>query len=63
MYRENQTNFYQAPKITPYPGPRSVIILDNCAIHHDEDIRRILVDECGMSLLTPPSRLSNHSRG
>ncbi|KAH7903725.1 hypothetical protein BJ138DRAFT_983433, partial [Hygrophoropsis aurantiaca] len=36
-----------APKLTPYPGPRSVVILDNCAIHHDEEVRRIVVDECG----------------
>ncbi|KIY68550.1 hypothetical protein CYLTODRAFT_314761, partial [Cylindrobasidium torrendii FP15055 ss-10] len=35
------------PHLTPYPGPRSVVVLDNCAIHHDADIRRIIVDECG----------------
>ncbi|KAJ6596533.1 hypothetical protein B0H10DRAFT_1763958, partial [Mycena sp. CBHHK59/15] len=35
-----------APKLTPYPGPRSVVVLDNCAIHHDEEVRRI-VEECG----------------
>src|SRR5579872_5286342 len=22
--------------------------MDNCSIHHDEEIRRIIVDECGM---------------
>jgi transposase len=38
----------QAPQLTPYPGPRSVVVLDNCAIHHDEEIRRIIVEECGM---------------
>ena len=26
----------KAPILTPWPGPRSVVILDNCAIHHDE---------------------------
>ncbi|TDL16346.1 hypothetical protein BD410DRAFT_707703, partial [Rickenella mellea] len=36
-----------APRMTPYPGPRSVVVLDNCAIHHDEEVRRIVVDECG----------------
>ena len=24
------------PHTTPYPGPRSVLIMDNCKIHHDE---------------------------
>lgn len=38
----------QTPQLTPYPGPRSVVVLDNCAIHHDEEIRRIVVEECGM---------------
>ncbi|TFK78702.1 hypothetical protein K466DRAFT_506868, partial [Polyporus arcularius HHB13444] len=36
-----------APKLNPYPGPRSVVVMDNCAIHHDEEIRRVIVDECG----------------
>ncbi|KDQ61872.1 hypothetical protein JAAARDRAFT_86434, partial [Jaapia argillacea MUCL 33604] len=31
-----------APKLTPYPGPRSVVVLDNCAIHHDEEVRQII---------------------
>ena len=30
--------FLQAPKLNPYPGPNSVVVLDNCAIHHDEEI-------------------------
>jgi transposase len=41
----------QAPLLNPFrphnPLPRSIVILDNCAIHHDEEIRRIIVDECG----------------
>lgn len=37
----------QAPKLTPYPGPRSVVVMDNCAIHHDEEIREIVEGECG----------------
>ncbi|EIW58335.1 uncharacterized protein TRAVEDRAFT_124639, partial [Trametes versicolor FP-101664 SS1] len=36
-----------APKLTPYPGPRSVVVMDNCAIHHDEEIRQIVEVECG----------------
>jgi hypothetical protein len=27
---------------------RSVVVMDNCSIHHDEDIRQIIEDECGM---------------
>ena len=40
-------NHFQAPKLSPYPGPRSVVVLDNCAIHHDEEVRRIVVGVCG----------------
>ncbi|KAJ7051598.1 hypothetical protein C8F01DRAFT_918990, partial [Mycena amicta] len=36
-----------APILTPYPGPRSVVVLDNCAIHHDDEVRRIVEQECG----------------
>ncbi|KIJ06256.1 hypothetical protein PAXINDRAFT_39592, partial [Paxillus involutus ATCC 200175] len=31
-----------APKLTPYPGPRSVLVLDNCSIHHDKEVRQIV---------------------
>jgi hypothetical protein len=24
------------PQCTPFPGPRSVIVMDNCSIHHSE---------------------------
>lgn len=27
--------------MNPYPGPKSVIILDNCAIHHVPDVDAI----------------------
>lgn len=33
-----EPDLLQAPKLTPYPGPCSVVVLDNCAIHHDEEI-------------------------
>ncbi|KAJ6622609.1 hypothetical protein B0H10DRAFT_1728571, partial [Mycena sp. CBHHK59/15] len=32
----------QAPIPNPYPGKRSVVILDNCSIHHDEDIHALI---------------------
>ncbi|KAJ3497410.1 hypothetical protein NLJ89_g10351 [Agrocybe chaxingu] len=43
-----------APKLNPYPGPRSVVILDNCAIHHDDEVRQIIVEDCGAKLIYLP---------
>lgn len=43
-----------APILNPYPGRNSVVVLDNCAIHHDEDVRRIIVDDCGAKLVYLP---------
>jgi hypothetical protein len=39
--------YFQAPQLNPFPAPCSVVVIDNCAIHHDEEIRRIIEDECG----------------
>jgi hypothetical protein len=39
--------YFQAPQLNPFPAPCSVVVVDNCAIHHDEEIRRIIEDECG----------------
>ncbi|KAI0713719.1 hypothetical protein C8Q76DRAFT_578143, partial [Earliella scabrosa] len=36
-----------APQLNPYPGPRSVVVMDNCSIHHDEEICQIVEVECG----------------
>jgi transposase len=36
---------HQLPLTNPYPGPRSVIVLDNCSIHHAEAIRCLVEDE------------------
>jgi len=36
----------KAPKLTPFPGPQSEVVLDNCAIHHDEAIRQIIEAQC-----------------
>ncbi|KIN97325.1 hypothetical protein M404DRAFT_88330, partial [Pisolithus tinctorius Marx 270] len=35
---------YVIPLTTPYPGPRSVLVLDNCRIHHTEDIQKLVED-------------------
>jgi len=43
-----------APKLNPFPGSRSIAVLDNCAIHHDEDIRKIIEDDCGAKLIYLP---------
>ncbi|KIO27634.1 hypothetical protein M407DRAFT_44295, partial [Tulasnella calospora MUT 4182] len=30
--------------LNPFPQPRSVVVMDNVAIHHGEDIRKIIED-------------------
>ncbi|KZP27011.1 hypothetical protein FIBSPDRAFT_731352, partial [Athelia psychrophila] len=35
-----------APKLNPYPGVWSVVVMDNCAIHHDEEVRALVEGEC-----------------
>ncbi|KAF8837048.1 hypothetical protein BDN67DRAFT_909949 [Paxillus ammoniavirescens] len=32
------------PFTTPYPGPRSVLVMDNCSIHHGEEVRKLVED-------------------
>jgi hypothetical protein len=34
----------QMPFTNPYPGPRSVLIMDNCRIHHGEQIHQLVKD-------------------
>jgi len=34
------------PFTNPYPGPRSVLVMDdNCRIDHGEDVRRLVEDD------------------
>ena len=42
------------PITTPYPGPRSVLILDNCGIHHSEDVHALIEDDAGCKLVYLP---------
>ncbi|KAG2048103.1 hypothetical protein BDR06DRAFT_843968, partial [Suillus hirtellus] len=35
-----------APVLNPFPHPCSVVVMDNCRIHHDKEIRQIIEDEC-----------------
>lgn len=39
----------QLPVLRPYPGPRSVVVMDNCAIHHDPTFLRIVEQYAGQS--------------
>ncbi|KZS87565.1 hypothetical protein SISNIDRAFT_419389, partial [Sistotremastrum niveocremeum HHB9708] len=42
------------PLMNPYPGDRSVLILDNCAIHKSRLLREV-VESFGKTLhITPP---------
>jgi len=34
------------PKCTPWPGPRSVIVMDNCKIHHETVFSMLNVFNC-----------------
>jgi len=45
------------PLTNPYPGPRSVLILDNCRIHHSEEVRHLVEDmaKCKLIFLPPYS--------
>ena len=45
------------PLTNPYPGPRSVLILNNCNIHHSGKIRALVEDEamCKLIFLPPYS--------
>ncbi|TEB20647.1 hypothetical protein FA13DRAFT_1589699, partial [Coprinellus micaceus] len=36
-----------ANHLNPFPGPQSVVVMDNCVIHHDEEIRAIIEGDCG----------------
>jgi len=42
------------PLTNPYPGPRSILILDNCRIHHAEEIRQLVEDEAQCKLIFLP---------
>ena len=46
----------QAPQLNPFPGKKSVVVTNNCSIHHDPQVKELIEGECGMykhnSLLT-----------
>jgi len=45
------------PLTNPYPGPQSVLILDNCSIHHSEEVRALVEDEAQCKLIFLPPYL------
>lgn len=51
-------SFFQIPLTNPYPGPRSVLILDNCSIHHSEKVRALVEDDVRKYLAPSLSHLS-----
>lgn len=33
--------------MNPFPGPRSVLVLDNCSIHHADTVRELIEEQGG----------------
>jgi hypothetical protein len=53
-YKRLSEDMAQIPLTNPYPGPRSVLVLDNCSIHHTEDVRALVDDQaCTCYTATP----------
>ena len=44
LWLHHLTEIY-LPLTNPYPGPHSVLVLDNCHIHHAEEIHQLVEDE------------------
>ena len=45
---------WQLPHMNPFPGKRSVVILDNASIHHSARFTKLIHAAGGMVLYTPP---------
>ena len=41
------------PNMLPFPNPRSILVMDNCSIHHVDFVREFIQD-CGVLLLFLP---------
>jgi len=50
----------QLPLTNPYPGPRSVIVVDNCRIHHSEEIRELVEDDARKLPIPSFFNIANH---
>ena len=51
---DGHSHLAQLPHIKPFPGKRSVVILDNAKIHHTHEFVRLVNEAGGMVLYTPP---------
>ena len=49
----------QALQLNPFPMEQSVVLMDNCWIHHDEDIQAIIEQECGMLFMSSGFKLND----
>ena len=32
----------QAPHLLPFPGPRSIVVMDNCSTHHVKEVQEAI---------------------
>ena len=44
----------QLPLMNAYPGDHSVMVLDNCRIHHNVEFKEMIENAGGYTLYTPP---------
>ena len=42
------------PRCNPFPGPKSVIVMDNCSTHHGEEVKRLCEEKGVILLYLPP---------
>ncbi|KAK9818755.1 hypothetical protein WJX74_009531 [Apatococcus lobatus] len=42
------------PHLRPYPEPCSVVVLDNCQIHKDEEFKQLITDAGAIVMFLPP---------
>jgi transposase len=48
----------KVPLLNPFPQKHSIVVMDNCAIHHDAEIREIIENECGMCTVITTNQIS-----
>ncbi|THU96645.1 hypothetical protein K435DRAFT_664092 [Dendrothele bispora CBS 962.96] len=48
------SNFIQLPVMNPYPGPQSVILMDNARVHHSDAVTELVYSRGCQILYLPP---------
>jgi transposase len=48
------TSVLQVPKLSPYPGSNSVVVMDNCAIHNKQQLTDLLDEQHAALEFLPP---------